>query len=53
MWSNMGKHAKERHAASLAKAAHQNGTTLREEAIRSGLLTAAEFDETVKPEEMV
>jgi hypothetical protein len=26
MWSNMGKHAKERHAASLAKAAHQNAT---------------------------
>lgn len=41
------------NAAKIAKAAHQNGTTLREEAIRSGLLTAAEFDSAVKPEEMV
>jgi|GEM_PF-3303345 len=26
IYTNMGKHAKERHAASLAKAAHQNAT---------------------------
>lgn len=40
-------------AAKIAKAAHKNGTTLREEAIKSGFLTAEEFDAWVKPEEMV
>ncbi len=40
-------------AAKIAKAAHKNGTTLREEALRSGLVTAAEFDALVRPEEMV
>ena len=41
------------NAAKIAKAAHQNGTTLREEALNSGLVTAAQFDEWVKPEDMV
>lgn len=41
------------NAAKIAKAAHKNGTTLREEAIRSKLLTATEFDEWVRPENMV
>ena len=41
------------NAAKIAKAAHKNGTTLREEAVRLGYLTAEEFDEAVKPEEMV
>lgn len=40
-------------AAKIAKAAHKNGTTLREEAIKSGFLTAEEFDTWVKPEDMV
>ena len=40
-------------AATIAKAAHKNGTTLREEAIKSGFLTAAEFDKWVRPEDMV
>lgn len=40
-------------AAKIAKAAHKNGTTLREEAIKSGFLTAEEFDAWVKPEDMV
>lgn len=40
-------------AAKIAKAAHKNGTTLREEAIKSGFLTATEFDAWVKPEDMV
>lgn len=40
-------------AAIIAKAAHKNGTTLREEAIKSGFLTAAEFDKWVRPEDMV
>ena len=39
-------------AAQVAKAAHANGTTLREEAIRLGFVTAAEFDRLVQPEKM-
>ncbi|MCG7279959.1 class II fumarate hydratase [Chryseobacterium taklimakanense] len=41
------------NAAKIAKTAHKNGTTLKEEAINLGLLTAAQFDEWVKPEDMV
>ncbi|WP_080904254.1 class II fumarate hydratase [Parabacteroides sp. Marseille-P3160] len=40
-------------AAKIAKAAHKNGTTLREEAVLSGFLTAEQFDAWVKPEDMV
>jgi fumarate hydratase, class II len=40
------------NAAKIAKAAHANGTTLREEAVRLGLVTAAEFDRLVRPERM-
>ncbi|MGB5943505.1 MAG: class II fumarate hydratase [Leeuwenhoekiella sp.] len=40
-------------AAEIANTAHQNGTTLKEEAIRLGHTTAEEFDEWVKPEDMV
>lgn len=40
------------NAAKIAKAAHKNGTTLREEAVASGLLTAEEFDAWVVPEDM-
>jgi fumarate hydratase class II len=39
-------------AAQVAKAAHANGTTLREEAVRLGFVTAAEFDRLVRPEKM-
>lgn len=39
--------------AIIAKAAHKNGSTLKEEAIRLGLLTKEEFDRIMKPEEMV
>ncbi|UYN98489.1 MAG: class II fumarate hydratase [Devosia sp.] len=41
------------NAAKIAKTAHKNGTTLKEEAIKLGLLTAEEFDAEVKPEQMV
>ncbi|HEX5244803.1 MAG TPA: class II fumarate hydratase [Tepidisphaeraceae bacterium] len=41
------------NAAKIAKAAHKNGTTLKEEAIKSGLVTAEEFDRTVRPEDMI
>lgn len=39
-------------AALIAKTAHKNGTTLKEEAIALNLLTAEQFDEYVKPQEM-
>ncbi|MFC7358445.1 class II fumarate hydratase [Jejudonia soesokkakensis] len=40
-------------AAEIANTAHENGTTLREEAVNLGYLTAEEFDAWVKPEDMV
>lgn len=40
-------------SAYIAKAAHKNGTSLREEAIKSGYLTGEEFDKWVKPQDMV
>ena len=40
-------------AAEIAGAAHANGTTLKEEAVRLGYLTAEEFDAWVRPEDMV
>jgi len=40
-------------AARIAKTAHANGTTLREEAVGGGYVTAAEFDRLVRPEKMV
>lgn len=40
-------------AAKIAKSAHQNGTTLKEEAIRLGYVTAEEFDKWVDPGKMV
>jgi len=39
--------------AKIAKTAHRNGTTLREEAVGGGYLTDAEFDEAVRPEKMI
>jgi fumarate hydratase class II len=41
------------NAAKIAKAAHKNGTTLREEALRSGLVSAADYDRLVRPEDMI
>src|SRR5690606_8051642 len=41
------------NAAKIAKTAHKNGTTLREEAINLGFLTGEEFDAEVRPEKMV
>ncbi|XP_067637954.1 fumarate hydratase, mitochondrial-like [Eurosta solidaginis] len=40
-------------AAKIAKTAHKNGTTLKEEAINLGYLTAEQFEEWVKPAEML
>jgi len=39
-------------AAKIAKEAHKNGTTLKEEAVKLEYLTAAEFDEWVDPLKM-
>ncbi|MCK8524159.1 class II fumarate hydratase [Aquimarina sp. D1M17] len=40
-------------AAEIANTAHQNGTTLKQEAIALGYVTEEEFNEWVKPEDMV
>jgi fumarate hydratase class II len=41
------------NAAKIAKKAHHDGTTLKEAAVELGLLSAADFDRLIKPEEMV
>jgi fumarate hydratase class II len=41
------------NAARIAKHAHKTGGTLREAAIELGLLTGEQFDEAIKPEDMV
>ncbi|MFC5700121.1 class II fumarate hydratase [Cohnella faecalis] len=41
------------NAASIAKTAHKEGITLKEAALRSGLLTEQQFDSIVRPEEMI
>ncbi len=40
------------NAAKVAKTAHANGTTLKEEALRLGFVSADEFDRLVQPEKM-
>jgi fumarate hydratase class II len=40
------------NAAKLAKSAHARGTTLKEEAVRLGFVSAEEFDRLVQPEKM-
>ncbi len=41
------------NATIVAKTAHKNGTTLREEAVGGGFVTEAEFDAIVRPEDMI
>ncbi|MCJ8144697.1 class II fumarate hydratase [Ancylobacter sp. A5.8] len=41
------------NAAKIAKTAHKNGTTLREEAVGGGYVTNEEFDAVVRPENMI
>jgi fumarate hydratase class II len=41
------------NAAKIAKTAHKNGTTLREEAVGGGYVTNEEFDRIVRPENMI
>lgn len=40
-------------AAEIANTAHQNGTTLKEEAVRLGYVSAEDYDAWVKPENMI
>ena len=40
------------NAAKIAKTAHKNGTTLREEALATGLVSAEDYDRLVRPEDM-
>jgi fumarate hydratase class II len=40
------------NAAKVAKSAHARGTTLKEEAVRLGFVSSAEFDRLVQPEKM-
>ena len=41
------------NAAKIAKKAHKNGTTLKEEAIKSGLITEKEYNKIVDPKKMI
>ena len=41
------------NAAKIAKTAHKNGTTLKEEAVKGGYVSAEEFDAVVRPEDMI
>ena len=41
------------NATKIAKTAHKNGTTLREEAINLGFVSAEEYDRVVRPENMI
>ncbi|MFH1797715.1 MAG: class II fumarate hydratase [Pseudomonadota bacterium] len=41
------------NAAKIAKTAHKNGTTLREEALKTGLVSAEDYDRIVRPELMI
>ena len=40
-------------AAKIAKEAHKNGTTLKEESIKSGLISEKEYDKIVNPKKMI
>ena len=41
------------NATAVAKTAHKNGTTLREEAVKGGFVSEEEFDAIVRPEDMI
>lgn len=51
--TSLNPHIGYEKAAKIAKSAHENGTTLKEEAIKSGYLTEQEFEKWVKPADMV
>ena len=39
-------------AAQIAKAAHKNGTTLKEEVVKTGLISSKEYDKIMSPIKM-
>ncbi len=41
------------NAAAIAKSAHKHGTTLREEALKSGLVSEDDYERLVRPELMI
>ena len=41
------------NAAKIAKKAYKNGTTLKEEAIKSGLINEKDYDKIVDPKKMI
>jgi len=41
------------NAAKIAKTAHKNGTTLRDEALKTGLVSEEDYDRIVRPENMI
>ena len=47
------KYIKKVDAAKITKRAHKNGTTLKEESIKSGLITEKEYDKIVNPKKMI
>jgi fumarate hydratase class II len=49
----LNPHVGYENAAKIAKKAHKENKTLREASIELGLLTGAQFDEWVRPEDMV
>lgn len=49
----LNRHIGYDNAAKIAKTAHKNGTTLKEEAINLGLLSAEDFDRIVDPSKMI
>ncbi len=49
----LNRHIGYDNAAKIAKAAYQNGTTLKEEAVNLGLMSEADFDEAVDPAKMI
>ena len=49
----LNRHIGYDNAAKIAKTAHRNGTTLREECINLGFLTGDEFDKAVDPSKMI
>ena len=41
------------NATKIAKTAHKNGKTLKEESIKSGLITEKEYDKIINPKKMI
>ena len=41
------------NAAKIAKKAHKNGTTLKAEAIKTGLISEKEYEKIVNPKKMI